>query len=146
MKMNHMESNESILVMTISMLIAGIFSGMNAFINSNEDFRININDIYMSLMMIGIMFILMGIYYKSLKLGVFGSIVSIITFICIRNQVFVYKNEYLTSMIPHHSMAVMMSKELLKKKEDLPKDIQQFVKNIINTQESEINFMKKNIQ
>jgi uncharacterized protein (DUF305 family) len=42
-------------------------------------------------------------------------------------------------MIPHHSMAVHMSKKLLEKENN----ISQFVKNIIKTQENEISILKK---
>jgi len=41
-------------------------------------------------------------------------------------------------MIPHHSMAVHMSKKLLEKENN----ISPFVKNIIETQEDEIFFLK----
>jgi uncharacterized protein (DUF305 family) len=42
-------------------------------------------------------------------------------------------------MIPHHSMAIHMSKKLLEKKNN----IKPFLQEIITTQENEINFMKK---
>jgi uncharacterized protein (DUF305 family) len=42
-------------------------------------------------------------------------------------------------MIPHHSMAVHMSKKILEKENN----ISLFVKNIIKTQEDEILFLKK---
>jgi uncharacterized protein (DUF305 family) len=42
-------------------------------------------------------------------------------------------------MIPHHSMAVHMSKKLLEKENN----ISQFIHNIIKTQENEIAFLKK---
>jgi len=42
-------------------------------------------------------------------------------------------------MIPHHSMAVHMSKKLLRKQNN----IQNFLENLITTQEDEINFLKK---
>jgi uncharacterized protein (DUF305 family) len=45
-------------------------------------------------------------------------------------------------MIPHHSMAVHMSKKLLKKENN----ISSFVKNIIKTQENEIMFLKNRIE
>jgi uncharacterized protein (DUF305 family) len=41
-------------------------------------------------------------------------------------------------MIPHHSMAVHMSKKILEKKNN----ISSFVKNIIKTQENEILILK----
>lgn len=142
--MNHMASNESMIVMSLSMILAGIFSGMNAFVNRPSDIRLNINDFYMSLMMIGLMFVFMSIYYKSVKLFIFGGMVSMITFVMIRKQIFVNKRRYVDSMIPHHSMAVMMSKELLKKNENLTVKLKRFVENIIKTQEKEIEFMEKN--
>jgi uncharacterized protein (DUF305 family) len=42
-------------------------------------------------------------------------------------------------MIPHHSMAVHMSKKLAEKENK----ISLFIQNIIKTQENEINIMKK---
>jgi len=45
-------------------------------------------------------------------------------------------------MIPHHSMAVHMSKQLLNKNKNNNIGIQDFLKNIIKTQEKEIDFMK----
>jgi uncharacterized protein (DUF305 family) len=42
-------------------------------------------------------------------------------------------------MIPHHSMAVHMSKKLLENNNN----IQSFLKNIIDTQENELDFLKK---
>jgi hypothetical protein len=142
---NHMDSNESIIVMVICMILAGTISGMNSFVNNINDIRLNINDFYMSLMMIGLMFILMSIYYKSMKLFIFGTIVSIITFILLRNQIFVNEYNYIQSMIPHHSMAVMMSKKVLDKKNIyISEDIKSLGKNIIDSQEQEIQIMKNN--
>ncbi len=142
---NHMDSNESIIIMTICMILAGTISGMNSFVNNINDIRLNINDFYMSLMMVGLMFILMAMYYKSIKLFIFGVIVTILTFILLRNQVFVNEYNYITSMIPHHSMAILMSKKLLNKL-DVPisEDIELLAKNIIDSQEKEIEIMKNN--
>lgn len=141
--MEHMSSNESILVMSISMLLAGLFSGMNSFANNIHDIRFNINDIYMSFMMIGLMFLFMSIYYQSIKLCIFGILVSSITFVFIRNQYFVNESNFIQSMIPHHSMAVMMSQKLLDKKIDLQPQTKSLVDNIISSQKKEIEIMKK---
>jgi len=50
-------------------------------------------------------------------------------------------------MIPHHSMAVLMSKKLLEKYDNiiLHPEIKQLAMNIIDSQQNEINFMKKYI-
>jgi uncharacterized protein (DUF305 family) len=47
--------------------------------------------------------------------------------------------QYVSGMIPHHSMAILMSKQLLKT--DL--SIKDFLLDIITTQEKEIEYMKK---
>ena len=61
---NHMSSNESIIVMCIFTVLAGMISGMNSFVDKIEDIRLNINDFYMSWMMSGLMFIFMAFYYE----------------------------------------------------------------------------------
>jgi len=141
---NHMSSNESIIVMCIFTVLAGMISGMNSFVDKTDDIRLNINDFYMSLMMNGLMFILMAIYYKSMKLFIVGLVTTIVTFIFLRYQIFVDEYQYTTSMIPHHSMAIMMSKKLLDKSIPLSDDIKLLAENIIDSQENEIKFMKKN--
>lgn len=140
---NHMESDESIIVMLVIMIIATLLTGMNLFVNKRSDIRLNINDFYMGTMMNGIMFILMGMYYKSIKLGMIGVVISVVIFICIRMQTFVKEREYLESMIPHHSMAILMTKKLEEKGEIKRRELRELMKNIINTQEKEIEIMKK---
>ena len=141
--MNHMESNESIMVMLIAMALAGLVTGMNSFVNSKSDIRVNMNDFYMGLMMAGVMFLLMGVYYRSKKLIVVGVVITVIIFICIRRQIFIGEKEYLESMIPHHSMAVLMTKRLKEKGEIKKQELRELMKNIINTQKKEIELMKK---
>ena len=97
----------------------------------------------MSSMMTGLMFILMAIYYKSMKLFIVGVVMTIVTFIFLRNQIFVDEYQYTRSMIPHHSMAIMMSKKLLDKSIPISDDIKLLAKNIIDSQENEIEIMKK---
>ena len=81
----------------------------------------------------------MGIIYKHLYALLFGLILVIANLYCIRTQCFVNEKQYKLGMIPHHSMAVLMSKKLLKK----PNNIPNFLKNLIATQDDEINFLKK---
>jgi len=49
-------------------------------------------------------------------------------------------------MIPHHSMAVLMSKRLLNNDNTLTDSEKKYVKNIIETQEKEIEWMKLNLK
>ncbi len=141
--MNHsMSSNESILVMTISMILAGTLFGMNIFVNEITDIRFNINDFYMSIVMTGFMFIFMSLYYHQTKLFLYGCLLSIIGFIFARNQLFVNKNLFIQSMIPHHSMAVMMSKKYISNHQNISTTFYQLLQNIIQTQKEEIILLK----
>lgn len=125
------------------MIIAGILSGMNMWVSNISDIRIQINDVYMGIIMTGWMFFLMGIIYSSnnyiwIGLGTIG-----ISFYFIRNQIFVNQYEYLNSMIPHHSMAVFMSEKIKEKNVIKDKEINDLVSSIIITQQEEIELMKK---
>ena len=120
------------------MIIAGALSTMNVWVDKISDICFSLNDFYMVLLMTGWMFFFMGIIYQHLYVFIFGLLLVIINIYLIRTQTFVTENQYKLGMIPHHSMAILMSKRLLKKQNN----IQPFLKNLINTQESEINFLK----
>ena len=131
--------NSHYIIMFFIMIIAGALSTMNVWVDKISDIRFSLNDVYMILLMNGWMLFFMGIIYKHLYSFLFGLILVIANIYCIRTQCFVNEKQYKLGMIPHHSMAILMSKKLLKKQNN----IQNFLKNIITTQESEINFMKK---
>ncbi len=57
-----------------------------------------------------------------------------------RKQVAIKDKQYLEGMIEHHSMALLTSKEILKKTDDY--NIAKLAKNIIETQENEIKTMR----
>ena len=56
-----------------------------------------------------------------------------------RKQIAVNDKQYLEGMIEHHSMAVFMSEEMLKKTDNY--DVAKLAKNIIQTQNDELRFM-----
>jgi uncharacterized protein (DUF305 family) len=85
------------------------------------------------------MFLFMGFYYQEKKVGFFGFILTIFSLWAIRTQAFVTETQFLRGMIPHHSMAVLMSKRLKQK----PNSITEFIDQIIQTQSQEIQFMKE---
>jgi len=74
----------------------------------------------MNVFLIGVSLVVMNIYF-------------------IRTQFLITETQYKLGMIPHHSMAIHMSKKLLEKENN----IENFLKNIIHTQENEILFLKK---
>jgi hypothetical protein len=121
------------------MILSGLLSTMNIWIDKYDDIRFSINDLYMILLMSGWMFFFMGIFNKNVNVFIIGLILVIINIWCIRTQFLITENQYKLGMIPHHSMAIYMSKKLLEKQNK----IQEFLNNIINTQTNEIIFMKK---
>ena len=97
------------------------------------------NDAYMVLLMCGWMFLFMGIIYRETNIFFIGLLLVIVNIWCIRTQFLITETQYKLGMIPHHSMAIHMSKKLLEKKNN----ISHFLQNIIKTQENEIIFLKQ---
>ena len=125
------------------MIIASIITGMNMWVNSLDDVRLHLNDVYLGISMTGWMYLLMGIFYSITNIIWIGLVTIIISVYLIRNQVFINEEEYLSSMIPHHSMAILMSKKIKEKNVITNNVIDDLVNNIILTQQQEIDIMKK---
>jgi hypothetical protein len=128
------------LSMFFIMIISGLLSTMNIWVNSIDDIRFSLNDIYMTLLMTGWMFLFMGIINWNIRVFLFGLFLVIINIWFIRIQFMITQNQYILGMIPHHSMAIHMSKKLLEK----DNNISDFLEQIINKQTEEIMYMKKN--
>lgn len=136
--MKHLQGNHY-TVMFFIMVLSGLLSTMNVWADKFDDIRFSMNDVYMTLLMTGWMFLFMGLIYKEIGVTFIGLSLIIIDIWCIRNQFLITEKQYKLGMIPHHSMAVHMSKKLLEKENN----ISTFVKNIIKTQEDEILILKK---
>lgn len=134
-------SSNHYVPMFIIMIVSGLLATMNVFVDKWSDVRWSLNDFYMSLLMTGWMFLFMGIYNQTPNVFIFGLFIVILTIFLIRNQIFINEEQYLLGMIPHHSMAVHLSKKMLEK----PNCYENFLRNIIHGQEKEIEFMK-NVQ
>lgn len=124
------------------MIISGLLSTMNIWASDWSDIRLSLNDLYMTLLMTGWMFFLMGILDKIVPITIFGMLLIVGSFYAIRKQLFIDQNQYLLGMIPHHSMAIMMSQEMQKKKNN----INSLLVDIIKNQRKEINYMKEKLQ
>lgn len=135
--MNHKQPNHY-TVMFLIMILSGLFSTMNVWADKLDDIRLSINDLYMTLLMAGWMFLFMGLFYRDVKIFCIGMSIVIVIILCIRTQFLISESQYKLGMIPHHSMAVHMSKKLLEKKNK----ISPFVQNIIKIQDEEIIFLK----
>jgi len=128
--------------MFVIMILSGLLSTMNLWVDKWSDIRWSLNDIYMALAMTGWMFFFMGLYYYNTIQITLGIGLLVISFICIRSQLFVNIKQYVNGMIPHHSMAVFMTKQLLQKELSLPKTLQELTNTIIANQEKEIAILK----
>lgn len=135
--MKHSQTNDYVIMFFI-MLLSGLLSTMNVWVDKLDDIRFSINDVYMTLLMTGWMFLFMGLIYQEINVFFIGLSLIILNIWCIRNQFLITETQYKLGMIPHHSMAVHMSKKLLEKENN----ISPFVKNIIKTQENEIYYLK----
>jgi hypothetical protein len=125
-------------LMFLIMVASGALSTMSVWADKWSDVRFSLNDCYMILLMSGWMILFMGLIAGDHTPMVVGGALALSAFIAIRTQLFVTQDQYLAGMIPHHSMAVHMSRKLLLK----PNTIAPFLEQIVNTQEKEIDFMK----
>lgn len=124
------------------MILSGLLSTMNIWVDKIEDINFSLNDVYMISLMTGWMLFFMGMKDGQNKIISIGAIIVCLSIICIRKQFMITEKQYLRGMIPHHSMAVHMSRKLLEKQNNISK----FLNSIINTQEKEIIDMKKHLK
>lgn len=128
------------IVMFFIMILSGLLSTMNVWADKLDDIRFSINDIYMTMLMTGWMFLFMGLYYSEMPVLCAGLFLVVINIWCIRTQFMITSDQYILGMIPHHSMAILMSKKLIQREAPMRNN---FVSNIITTQEKEIEYMKQ---
>lgn len=119
---------------------------MYAMVYKFVDVYPNLNQFYMAGIMTAPMLILeilfMGVMYKNLTKKVsmcVGVSIFILFFIFIRKQTAINNKQFLKSMIPHHSGAILMCKNA--SFDDL--EIKQLCQKIIPSQQAEIDQMKQ---
>jgi hypothetical protein len=132
-------NEHNVMFMVICMFFAGYASTMNNWIDNWSDFRFSLNDFYMVGLMTGWMLFFMGFFTLNIHKAIGGLMIALIFFGLIRTQLFVNEIQFLRGMIPHHSMAILMSKRLQEK----PNSIQPLLDQIIQTQQKEIIIMKQ---
>lgn len=105
----------------INLLSSGVIMYLVMFtmIDGLDDFYHNVNMFYMTLMMVApmaiLMLLMMGSMYRNKKLnvGLYVAFAAIFlgAFFLIRSQTPVGNEQFLRSMIPHHSGAILMCRE-----------------------------------
>jgi hypothetical protein len=94
----------------------------------------------MALLMSMWMVFLMAALARDYKTGLVGLVGVLLVFFLIRGQVFITPRQYALGMIPHHSMAVLMSKRVLER--PVEPRLQALATSIIQSQEEEIDVLK----
>lgn len=130
-----------VVTMVFISVVAGLLSSMNVWAANFKDVRFHLNDVYMAFLMAGwmLLFSYISSSHNSYIMMVIAIIMIGASFYAIRNQTFIDDKQFLKGMIPHHSMAILMS-EKIRDKTTNPK-IKKMASNIIQTQSSEINML-----
>ncbi len=134
--MNHM------FQMILIMILSGLLSSMSFWADKFTDMRLSVNDLYMIVLMTSWMVFFMYTLGGNYSMAAISSIVIIATYYAIRKQLLVSKRQFYSGMIPHHSMALLMGKRVLEKRDGLTQGDKWFIENIVKTQEAEIKQMK----
>jgi hypothetical protein len=130
----------NMLPMIVISVIATLLSTMNIWVDNVGDMRFHLNDVYMALLMTSWMVLLDAAYKGRFIVAIIGLISVGVVIYLIRKQVFVNVCQFSKGMIPHHSMAIRMAKEIKTKTTD--DDVIKLADNIINSQTEEIKLMK----
>lgn len=131
--------NDHIKIMIISSLLAGFLSTMNIYTVKLDDIKLHLNDIYMITFMTSLMMLFHVYVSNSPHYILFFMITSVLIFVCIRTQFLVDDIQFLNGMIPHHSMAILMSKNIVSNTKNAR--IKKLAQSIIDSQTREIQEM-----
>lgn len=141
-----MKITHTMIVMFIGSFIIQYFLMPPIMIENFSDFTNSTGKVYMSIIMC-IFMVLLEVAMHDHQYEVcstnfyIGLVAMLILFIYLyRKQVAIKDKQYLEGMIEHHSMALLTSKEILKKTDDY--NVAKLAKNIISSQETEIKTMK----
>lgn len=134
-----------LLIMLIAHF-AVMFGVMYTMVDSWENVVINLNQFYMTMMMVTPMTIGMLLFmssmYKNKKLNFLLHLGSLLLFVLffyfMRAQTFIGDKQFLKSMIPHHAGAILMCE----KAKLTDSEIIAFCDEIVKTQENEISVMR----
>lgn len=115
----HGKQSYALLALNLGLSLAAMYLAMFAMIDEWADFYNNINTLYMALTMLAPMAILMlltmGSMYPKRRLNValYAAFAGLLlgSYLAVRNQTLVGDQQFIASMIPHHSGAILMCRE-----------------------------------
>ena len=141
-----MRINHTMVVMFIGSFLIQYFLMSAIMVENKIDITNSVGKAYMAVIM-GIYMVILEVMMHDHQYNIvstsfyIGLIILLVLFIYLyRKQVAVNDKQYLEGMIEHHSMALLTSKEILKKTDDY--NIAKLAKNIIESQENEIKIMR----
>ena len=138
------------LLAMVGLSFVAMYVLMYAMVDTFGNVFNNVNQFYMAGLMAAPMLLLelwmMGTMYpnKGLNAGlaVAGLVVLMVFWFGIRHQVLVSDQQFVRSMIPHHASAILMCKQ--NRLQD--PDLQQLCRDIIRSQQAEIDLMKAKLR
>ena len=133
----------------VNIIVGMAFNAMNMMAFKFEHLDISVTLLYVGLIMASNMVwsheIIHYINHKKFNLNTFLigiALTSLFVFLA-RNQFLVSEEQWLRRMIPHHSTALTTSTKLIENHPELDPKIYKLAKDIINTQNKEIDLMNK---
>ncbi|TXF74831.1 DUF305 domain-containing protein [Chryseobacterium sp.] len=131
-------------------MFAAMYFIMYAMIDGLSNLIPNVNNLYMTLLMVSAMLIIeiwiMKSMYENQKINwgiiIISAATGIFSWFGIREQINVGDKQFVKGMIPHHAAAVLMSE----KAKLTDPELIQLQKNILKTQSEEIEFMKRKLK
>jgi uncharacterized protein (DUF305 family) len=133
------------LVMFFGMAAISFFVMPFVMIANPFDWRPSLNQAYAAMFMGATMVALEGwMHPMPFWAWALTAAVTVASVWAIRTQAFVGSREYLHDMMPHHSMAVLTSEQLLKKEGTDPA-VRRLAEVILSTQRDEISWMRKHL-
>ena len=136
-------------LMAVAMFVAMYFI-MYAMIDGLDNLIPNINNLYMTLLMVSAMLVIeiwiMKGMYQNKKINrviiTFSLAIGVFSWFGIREQINVGDKQFVKGMIPHHAAAVLMSE----KAKLTDPELIELQKNILETQAKEIELMKRKLK
>jgi len=144
------KKNYRMLGVTLLISFALMYSIMYLNVDEFSHVYLNVTRLYMTLLMVSAMALLMlgmmRMMYQDRKINLIIAVSAIAVFLLalagVRTQTGISDVQYMKGMIPHHSIAVMVSKKAHLK----DPEVIRLSQNIISAQEKEIAQMKKALE
>ena len=144
--------NSSIPIMFGINYLISYFVMSNIMVYSSDHIYHNLNKVYMGVFMASLMGLaelwVMGRSMMDntsfLTYNIIFAVLALLTGCAIRKQTLISDNQFLRSMIEHHSSALLMAEKILPKTQN--KEIFQLANGLLNSQSHEINQMSHLLQ